>query len=300
MLTFFALEPASVNIFLKSITSARLMRFPLTASGDPYTLTHSACYLQSIISLAALFPPPAPCPVESVPLTDSYLPYLTRSHITPFHAVQGLLPQLRQERASLGPNIRGSIIFCVPAIASQVGVPFTSQESMSTAATIRGAEILRRELQTIDAHNDSNHSPSPKVVIIDVGAVGYSSRVGSSKGPVSADDPQSLTISWSESGKEAYAASFEASIEQSRLSPRNPVHTSVFVNAVISVVSQGTRGKGYGYGFREDFRFATGNRLLLKVWGRIHNWVRGDRFGIGSGGNVLSLLSAFRFTQRKI
>lgn len=273
------------------------MRFPLTASGDPYTLTHSTCYLQSIISLAALFPPPTPCPVESVPLTDSYLPYLTRSHITPFHAIQGLLPQVRQERASTGSEIRGSIIFCVPAIASRVGAPFTSQESMSAAATIRGAEILRRELQIVDAHNDSNHSLSPKVVIIDVGAVGYSSRVGSPETPASADDPQSLTRSWSESVKEAYSASFEASIEQSRLSPRNPVHTNVFVNAVISVVSQGTRGKGYGYGFREDVSFATGKRLLLEVWGRIHNWVRGDRFGIGSGGNMFCLFfSAFRFT----
>lgn len=284
-------EPASVNTFLKSLTSARLMRFPLTASGDPYALTHTSCYLQSIISLAALFPPPTPCPVESVPLTDSYLPYLTRSHITPLHAVQGLLPQLRQERASVGPNIRGSIVFCVPAIASRVGVPFTSQESMSAAATIRGAEILRRELQVIDAHNDSNQSPSPKVVIIDVGAVGYSNRVGSLETPASADDPQSLTRSWSESEKEAYSASFKASIEQARLSPRNPVHTSAFVNAVINVVSQGTRGKGYGYGYREDFSFATGKRLFLEVWGRIHNWVRGDRFGIGSGATAYSLVS---------
>lgn len=272
-------KPNSVESFLKTLASARLMRFPLTASGDPYSTTHVVCYLHSVISLANLFRPPSPCPFESVPFRHGYLSYLTQSHITPFHVIQGLLPQLRlSHRSNIDANIRKSIIFCLPAVASLVGVPFTSQESMSVSATVRGADILRRELQVIDALKRPEHSPSPRVVVIDVGAVG---RFGSS---LPTADPESLTRTWSESEKEAYSASFEVSIRQSQLAPRKPVHVGVFVNAVIGVVSQGTKGRGYGFGFREDISFATSKRVLLRVCGRVHNWIRGDRFSIGAGG----------------
>ncbi|GJJ12560.1 hypothetical protein Clacol_006803 [Clathrus columnatus] len=274
-------EPDHVDSFLRSIASARLMRFPLTASGDPYTLTHSACYLQSIVSLAALFPSPSPCPFEVVSLRESYLPYLIRTHLTPFHIVQGLLPPLRRISRQFGDTgIRKSIIFCVPAIASRVGVPFISQESMSASATVRGAETLRRELQAA-AQNGLDGPVSPKVVIIDVGTVGYARRTVVT--PLSDMDPELITRSWSESELEAYSTSFKAYIEQARTTPRNPTHVNVFINAVVGVVSQGTKGRDYGFGYREGFNLATGKRAVLELWGRIHNCIRGDRFSIGAG-----------------
>jgi hypothetical protein len=129
-----------------------------------------------------------------------------RTHITPLRVIQSLLPLFRRTSRALaeGP-IRKSIIVCVPAIAARVGVAFGGEEAMTAAATVRGVEVLRRELKACAAQNSKEGIVAPKVVLVELGAV--TSKRYPSRSPITpaASDAVLMTQSWSPSERNAYA-----------------------------------------------------------------------------------------------
>lgn len=284
MLTSF--QPSTVPYFLRSLQTALSLRFPTTAHGDPYLSSTAALsirpYIHSLISLLSLFPAQIPSPIEALSLTDAYLPFLMRTHVTPLRVIQSLLPLFRRSPRALaeGP-IRKSIIVCVPVIAARVGVAFGGEEAMVTAATVRGVEVLRRELKACAAQNANEGVVAPKVVLVELGAF-TPFRHRSATSP--AVDPATMTQSWSPCERRAYAMALVANLDIAHASPRKPTPVGVLVDAIVGVVSCGTRGRGYGYGYKTEFSMGGAGRFFLGALGRLRTWMRGERFGIGAGG----------------
>ena len=210
------------------------------------------------------------------------MPHVIRTHITPLRVIQALLPLFRRGSRFPGEGTtRKSIIVCVPAMAARVGVAFASEEAMSATATVKAIEILRRELKAFASQNTSDGVVAPKVVLVDVGVVTLSRH---RPVPPLAYDHGTLMQSWSASEKAAYAAALGTTLEQSQSTPRKPAHVSVFVDALVGTVSDGTRGRGYGFGHKFGLNWSVAGKVVLSGWGRIRTWFRGDRFSIGAGG----------------
>ena len=276
---------------MRSLQSSLSLRFPTNSPGDPYLSSSTSPlarpYIQSLISLLSLFPTPTPTPVESLSLTDSYLPHVIRTHITPLRVIQALLPLLRRSSRFQGEGtIRKSIVVCVPAIAARVGVAFASEEAMSSVATVEAINILRRELKASVSQSGDNGSVAPKVVLVDVGAVALSRH---RPAPFPTYDRETLMQSWSDSEKTAYAMALDATLEQAQATPRRPAHVSGFVDALVGTVSDGTRGRGFGFGYKPASGWSAGARLIFAGWGRVRTWIRGERFSIGAGGKSHSM-----------
>ena len=277
---------------MRSLQSCLSLRFPTNAAGDPYLASSASPftrpYIHSLVSLLALFPVPSPTPLESLSLTDSYLPHLIRTHVTPLRVIQSLMPLLRRFRFPGEGTNRKSVIVCVPAMGARVGVTFSGEEAMSAAATVKAMEVLRRELKAATAPQNPNASSRPpKVVLVDVGAIALSRH---RPAPPPIYDTPSLMLSWSASEKAAYGQALEGALEQARAAPRKPVHANVFVEALLGVISGGTRGRGYGYGNKNLWGRSIFRRWALGGWGRVLTWVRGDRFSVGAGGESFSSL----------
>ena len=147
---------------------------------------------------------------------------------------------------------------------------------MSATATLRGVEVLRREIRvaavsdTRDAHARS--MKNAKVVVVDVGSF------GSSQPQVPHDfDIERATIDWTASEKAAYGTAFSNALAgTTRIGSRfGRKHSDVsrFVNTVIDIVSRGRRGHAVGV-------LAHVELILTSV----HHWLRGDRIVVGAGG----------------
>ncbi|KII89116.1 hypothetical protein PLICRDRAFT_175346 [Plicaturopsis crispa FD-325 SS-3] len=273
----------SVPTFLRSLASALSRRFPLNAHGDPYASPASHPYIHSVISLLTLPPPSVqlqPAPLEHLALHDSYLPYLQGTHIAPLQVLQGIMPMLRttpaRSRDSYSNSLaKRSIIVCIPATDTLVGLPFASAQAMSATATLRGIEILRREIRVAALTDKSDSLRNIKVVTVDVGAFG----------PAEAEtlEPQDVYKAmgdWTNSEKLAYGGAF-ASILQSGYQHgmhRRPTDIATVVDTIVDVVSGGRQGKwlllGIGHGL-----------------GRLRNWFRGERIAIGAGARTYALAS---------
>jgi hypothetical protein len=304
-------------MFLRSLQATLALKFPLNVAGDPYQSTATAFpYIHSIISLLSLPTPEQallPAPLEHLNITDAYTPYLQATHIVPLRAIQGLLPLFRvakpqQQRPrslfglptcitsllGLGIQKSRSIIICVPAPDALVGIPFASAQAMSAAATVRGAEVLRRELaavSTIQNPDDSGERyrdamSNIKVVIADVGAVG-------SRSPYSTEsDTYHEAINtlheWTPTERFVYADAFDGYVATrpdrlhangTKKTVRRPTSVHKFVNTLISTV-----GHLDGQHNRRLSSFSVAT-LGLRLW--FGNWkrgLRGDRFSIGAGG----------------
>jgi hypothetical protein len=157
---------------------------------------------------------------------------------------------------------------------------------MSAAATLRGIEVLRREVNIAALTDKSESIKNIKVVVVDVGVF----NVGTPSNYVRPQDVYKTMENWSASEKLTYGPAF-ASISHEAVSPsrsywktflsvfkddhqygipRKPTDVAVFVDTLVGVVSDGRRGLslfGLGLGI-----------------GRIRNWIRGERFSIGAGG----------------
>ncbi|KAG6814574.1 hypothetical protein H0H92_000103 [Tricholoma furcatifolium] len=293
-------QPATVSIFLRSLASTLSRKFPLSSSGDPFASPASHPYIQSVICLLTL-PTSTPvinAPLEHISLQNAYLPYLSATHITPLQVLQALMPLLRTGPARARDKGKKSIIVCLPAIEACVGLPFASMQAMSAAATLRGVEVLRREINLAALTDQSESMKNIKVIIADVGILDV--------GIYSAGPPQE-TISkaiedWSPSEKLAYGPAFASishparplnscwslfsSIFKNRGNygvARTPSNASVFVDSLVSVVTGG-RHNPYFYG-------------LGHFIGRTKNWFRGERFSIGAG-DVLLGMPAFLISIR--
>ncbi|PPQ93237.1 hypothetical protein CVT25_015235 [Psilocybe cyanescens] len=287
-------EPATVPIFLRSLSATLSRKFPIKAAGDPYASPSSMPYIHSIISLLTLSAPvPAVnAPLEHISLRDTYLPYLTATQITPLQVIQALLPLLRTVSARSRDKGKKSIIVCLPATDARVGLPFASVQAMSAAGTLRGVEILRREIRIASMTEKSDSMQNINVVVVDVGV--FNTETSPNSLP-----PEGIYKSmegWSASEKVVYGPAFigvmsekpapTSPLERIRSvfkprytygSPRHPTDLSIFVDNLVRVVSGGRYGPSL---------FGLGLGL-----GRLQNWIRGERFSIGAGASTYKVAS---------
>ena len=312
-------------MFLRSLQATLALKFPLHHAGDPYQSTSTAYpYVHSVISLLSL---PTleqallPTPLEHLNVTDTYTSYLQATHIVPLRVIQGLLPLFRvakpqQQRPrhrlgipscvaklfGLSPHKTRSIIVCVPAADALVGIPFASAQAMSAAATVRGAEVLRRELTAVSTIQNADDTgeryrdamSNIKVVIVDVGVVGPQSRY--SDGNDRYQEAITSLQDWTPAERLVYGDVFDDYIPATRpdrvskgmrRTRRHPTSVQTFVNALIFTVGHlethpSVRGTG---------PFAAA-RVGLGLW--YGNWKKGftgERFSIGAGG--MSLLFCY-------
>jgi len=215
-------------------------------------------------------------PLEHLPIQSTYLPYLLATHVTPIRLIQALLPLLRTSPARARDSFSNnhgekSIIVCVPATDARVGLPFSSAQAMSAAATLRGIEVLRREINSAALTDTTESMKNIKVVVVDIGSVGHS--VPQSLPP---QDMYESMEAWTPSEKVAYGPAFSSILEEGIQYgvPRKAADVSTFVNSLVEVVSGGRVGGGW------PFTLGLG---LSKV----RNWIRGERFAVGAGGNSL-------------
>lgn len=269
-------EPETIPYFFRSLSSTMNRRFPLSTTGDPHSNPSSQIYLHSIISLLTLPTPhlcPASGPLENLGMQDSYPAYLQATHFTPLQVIQGLLPLLRtspaRTRDAAFYNVsKRSIIICLPATDARVGLPFAGAQAMSAAATLRGAEILRREIYLASVTDATHSMKRIKVVTVDVGSIGL---------PVTLDNNHAIEhnmIDWTVSEKAAYGSAFASVVEgqSERASGRKPSDMSKFVNIIVDVVSGGRTGSRHKL------------PMIGLVLGRVREFIHGDRVIVGAGG----------------
>jgi hypothetical protein len=149
-------------------------------------------------------------------------------------------------------------------------LPFSAAQAMSAAATIRGAEVMRREINAAALTDTTESMKNIKVVVVDVGSVGASIPQA-----LHSQDVYKAMDDWTPSEKMVYGPAFYSIFEQgSRYGvPRKPADVSAFVNSLVEVVSGGRKGRGWA--------FTLGLGL-----GRARNWIRGERFAVGAGGTL--------------
>ncbi|OBZ69313.1 hypothetical protein A0H81_10967 [Grifola frondosa] len=274
-------EPETIPYFLRSLASTLSRRFPITAAGDPHTSPSSHAYVHSVVSLLTLpssASAPGPAPLEHLSLRDHYLPYLQATHITPLQIIQALLPLLRSSPARARDSVsnnngKQSVVVCLPAIDARVGLPFVGAQAMSAAATLRGVEVLRREIRASSVTDTMATMKNLKVVVVDVGAVG------------SVDDRSSVDLQrsidgWTPSEKIAYGMAFSACVEDGLQYGvhRKATDIAVFVDTLVEVVSSGRKSS------------RTLSPLALQ-FSMLRSWVRGDRVVVGAGARTYALAS---------
>lgn len=257
------LQPVTIPIFLRSLSSTLSQRFPITAAGDPYVSGTDYPILHSVISLFTMPIPSSHCvpaPLEHISLRDKYLPYLLSTHVAPLQTLQALLPLLHADAQRT--RSQQSIILCLPAADARVGLPFCSVGAMTAAATVRAAEVLRRELSIAQGMS------TIRVVAVDVGAVGEIDNHYQRTSPRMDD--------WTSSEKETYGAAFSALSET--INMRTPEDVSRFVDSLVGVVSAGTQTSGAGVTM-----YGMGVGLAYE---KVKDWMRGNRFAVGAGGEL--------------
>ncbi|OJT14100.1 hypothetical protein TRAPUB_9352 [Trametes pubescens] len=256
-------------------------RFPITAAGDPHASPTTHIYLHSVVSLLSLpshniTPPPAP--LEHLSLHGDYLPYLQATHIVPLQVLQALLPLLRATPArakdaranGLG---RQSIVVCLPATDTRVGLPFASAQAMSAAATLRGVDILRRKIHAAGlSGRGSGAAESMRNIKVTVVVVGV---VGPVAGDESAGDLRAVVGEWTPSEQAAYGTVFGSLLEHGghQRIRRQPSNVADFVETVVDVVSSGRKSRN-----------GLSPYALCRGLGTLHELVRGDRVVVGAGG----------------
>ncbi|KAJ6597231.1 hypothetical protein DFH09DRAFT_1023917 [Mycena vulgaris] len=286
-------EPSTVPVFLRSLSSALSRRFPITAAGDPFVAPSAHPYIHSVISLLSLPPPTIHAPLEHISLRSAYLPYLNATHVVPLQVIQALLPMLRTGPSRGRDGSKKSIIVCLPATAARVGLPFAAMQSMSAVSTLRGVEVLRREVNIAALTDKSEVMKNIKVVVVDVGAFNfgqldtflpptevYRAMEGWSSSEKVTYGPSFASLSHAVAelpSKSRWGSAFGNADAHTYSAPRKPMHISVFVDSIVGTVSGGRFGPsvfGIGLGI-----------------GRIRNWIRGERFSVGAGASTYKFAS---------
>ncbi|EJD05697.1 uncharacterized protein FOMMEDRAFT_139062 [Fomitiporia mediterranea MF3/22] len=287
-LVFDPTEPATLPAFLKSLKATLSLRFPLNAAGDPYQNSPTTFpIIFSVISLITL-PPlqicPTPAPFEHLELDSSYASFLSHTHIMPLQAIQALLPLFRVDSVRAKDSMYAvggsrSIIFCVSAADARVGVPYASAQAMSAAATVRGAEVLRRELKQVD----DAQMRDLRVVVVDVGAIGKTDSLGLAA--LSLDD-EALSRSiekWTPGEQRVYSAPYAAFISAvTQRRGRKPQSVDKFVKTMVGTV---------GWNAAKSERRSTLS-VGLRLWAYgLHRSLQGDRFAVGAGARTYAAAS---------
>ncbi|KAI0340063.1 hypothetical protein BDW22DRAFT_1421839 [Trametopsis cervina] len=275
-------EPATIPYFLRSLSSTMSRRFPITASGDPHSAPTSQLYIHSVVSLITLpasHVTPSLGPLENLGMQDAYPAYLQATHFTPLQVIQSLLPLMRNSPR----HDKKSIVVCLPAIDGRVGLPFSGAQAMSAAATLRGVEVLRREIRIAAVtEKHESHARSMKnisVVVVDVGNFAALQQQAPRD-----SDVERATIDWSASEKTTYGAAFANVLAGSTNIGTNVVRrqsdTSRFVKTLADVISHGGKGP-----------LAARSTYLQAILASIHRWIRGDRIAVGAGAWTYTIAS---------
>jgi hypothetical protein len=271
------LQPSTIPYFLRYLASTLSRRFPINVAGDMYATSSTQTYIHSIISLLSLpsdasssFSAPPAAPLEHIPISASYSPYLQSSHLTPLQVIQSLVPLMRSSPARSRDKGSRSIIVCLPSTDTRVGLPFAGARAMSAAATLKGVEILRREVGIAALGEGGEGMRKLRIVTVDVGAVSIETDLGSQAEVTGHTD---LMQGWTTSEKATYGPAFEAvAIAETRRGRiRTPSPVSVFVRKMVGIVDGESKN-------------------IVKVWGvRMwwpRHWFTRDRVSIGAGGEL--------------
>ncbi|KAF5315937.1 hypothetical protein D9611_004797 [Ephemerocybe angulata] len=294
-------EPATVPVFLRSLSSTLSRKFPLKTSGDPYSSPASQPYIQSVVSLltlpAAAATSPTLGPLEHLSMEQDYLPYLYATQISPLQVIQQLLPLLRTGSARSVDKGKKSIVVCLPAVDTHVALPFSAVQAMSAAGTLKAVEILRREIAMAAVTGKTDSMKSIRVVTVDVGSIDLG-KAAAAAAESNRANVLKATESWTSSEKLIYGPAF-ASVSQEAQQVaelgkwkgflalfsekrhyavgRRPAKMSAFVKKVVGIVSEGRHGPT-----------VFGHNLGLGI---VMNWVHGDRVSVGAGANTYKLAS---------
>ena len=276
-------------MFLRSLLATLSRKFPINTAGDPFASPSSLPYIHSIISFLTISAnvPLINAPLEHISFQDKYIPYLTATQITPLQVIQSLLPLLRTGPARSRDKGKKSIIICLPATDTRVGLPFASIQSMAAVSTLRAVEVLRREINIAALTDKSESMKNIKVVVVDVGTFHVSNS--ESFGSLPPEGIYKAMEAWTIPEKMTYGPAFAAIMQGQRpvLSrrhqiqamfkdgrnygfPRKPTDLSVLSDNLIAVVSDGRFGPSL-FGFS----------LQL---GHVCNQIFGERFSVGAGG----------------
>ncbi|KAK4053840.1 hypothetical protein OIV83_001496 [Microbotryomycetes sp. JL201] len=141
------LEASSVPPFLRSLSTALSLRFPLHTSGDPYAAPSQTPALTAVVNCLSLCEPStALCPVEGFD-GDDVRRAVGERVATVIGCIKGVLPMLRTSAGRPGrPD--GSLISLVPAPSANLALPYLSLASAADAAIVSLLHSLRRELST--------------------------------------------------------------------------------------------------------------------------------------------------------
>jgi hypothetical protein len=165
-----------------------------------------------------------------------------------------------------------SIVVCVPAIDAHVGLPFLGPSSMSAAATRRAVDVLRREVRVAAWTGGAEGMNDIEVVSLEVGALDIPPFAGRRMLDY---DTKEYTKSWTPSEKLAYGPAWELTLEGSgHKSQRKAQKVDLFVGDLVQIVSFG--------------RVCSVSLCGLRVhFGSVFGWLRGGRYAVGSGGNIV-------------
>lgn len=164
-----------------------------------------------------------------------------------------------------------SIVVCLPAVDTHVGLPFSGPSSMSAAATLRAVDVLRREVRVAAVTGGSEGMNDIEVVSLEVGALDIPPFAGRR---LLDYDPKEYTKSWTPSEKLAYGPAWELTLEGSSGGKfrRRAQKVDFFVDDLVQIVSRGRVGSVSLCGLRVHI-------------GSAFDWLRGGRYAVGSGGN---------------
>lgn len=298
-------EPLMIPAFLRSLNVTLSRKFPINSAGDPFAPLISHPYIHSIISLLTLPTSKTTqtlAPLEHISIPETYLPYLTATHITPLQVIQALLPLLRTGPALTHDHkLDKTVIVCLPALDVRVGLPFASVRSMSAAAMERGVEVLRREIRSAAGANGQGTQMmrNIQVVVVDVGVFDVGEHMVEEEEQVRTEMVRKIMGDWTASEQLCYGMAFTNTLRgclktpwemfvamfrgtERYSAPRTLTDVSVFVDNVVDVVSCGRgvyRGSELGLGLS-----------------RIRKWVRGERFSVGTGAQISKLASYLPWT----
>ena len=268
-------QAATIPIFLRSLASTLSHRFPINIHGDPHASPATHPFVHSVVSLLSLTRFSALAPLEHVQLQGEYLKYLNATHITPLHIIQALLPLMRNSPSRTRDAIKNgkgkkTIVVCVPALDTRVGLPFLGPSSMSAAATLRAVDVLRREVRVAASTGGAEGMNDIEVVSLEVGTLDSPPFAGRR---LLDYEPKEYTKSWTPSEKLAYGPAWELTQEgQGRKYKRKAQKVELFVCDLVQIVSRG----------RVCSVSLCGLRLHI---GPVFGWLRGGRYAVGSGGD---------------
>ena len=277
-----------IPVFLRSLLATLSRKFPVNTAGDPFASPSSLPYIHSIISFLTLSAnvPLINAPLEHISFQDKYIPYLTATQITPLQVIQSLLPLLRTGPARSRDKGKKSIIVCLPATDTRVGLPFASIQSMAATSTLRAVEVLRREIDIAGMTDKSESMQNIKVVVVDVGT--FNIGTSESFGCLPPEGIYKAMEGWTIPEKMTYGPAFAAIMQGQRpvLSRRQKIQ-AMFKD-----------GHNYGFSRKPTDLSVLSNNLVAVVSGRFGfslfgftlqlgrncNCIFGERFSVGAGG----------------